>query len=65
MHKPFSFGVEVKRNVPTKKQINISSSFDEKASATIVNLTMNSLQTETNSKADKHPRESGECRTQG
>ena len=64
MHKPFSFGVRVKPNVPTNKPINIASSFDEEATASIVNLGIKSFQTETNSKADKYSRESG-GRTQG
>ena len=31
MHKPFSFGVGVKHNMPTNKPTNIAYSFDEKA----------------------------------
>ena len=58
-----SFGVKckVKHNAPTNKPTNISNSFDETATASVVNLGVNSLQAE--SKTDKYSRSSG--RTQG
>ena len=59
---PFLFGVGLKHNATTNKPTNITNSFEETATASTVNLGINSLQTE--SKADNHSRKSG-GRTQG
>ena len=62
LYEPFLFGAGVKHNVHTNKPTKTTNSFDETATATAVNLGIDSFQTE--SKADEHSRESG-GRTQG
>ena len=54
LYKPSSFGAREKYNALTNKPSNDANSFGEIATASTVNLGINSLQTD--SKTDKHSR---------